>query len=469
MMHAPVRPDPELSSRASRLRVESSLADYLHAFWRLRWVLVLGPAVAGIAAYLVALTFEPRFEAIATLLVSPSKTGEQVAPDADVRNFRAFLENQSLAVEIVRQFKLDAPPYQLTPQRFLDRHVTVEQVRGSDLISLSVEMYDPQLAAHVANAMAERAVAFSRSLEQSEAVVARDVIKSQLDASRDRLSQARDALEAYQRTAQVDLLGKKMDVLMDQQADLQQLVVDIQGERAYLQQAERDLAAQDRVRGVQRSVQVTAPPPRPAPPVRESRPEPARPEPRDGTTGERDGERSLEQDRERQREQKPASVPAATPPRPSFRDELIDPYINPSYETLQQDVAAARSRLAQLEHKRDELLKGRSKDGQLPALSEYYKRKAAEDELKMQRELAQKIYLDVATRYEQARLQIANRSAQLQIVDAALTPDRKVFPREKLISFAAAVLTLSVIAGVIVLVTAVSRRLPAEPGDAGAP
>jgi uncharacterized protein involved in exopolysaccharide biosynthesis len=34
--------------------------------------------------------------------------------------------------------------------------------------------------------------------------------------------------------------------------------------------------------------------------------------------------------------------------------------------------------------------------------------------------------VDVSKRYEQARLQVAGRSAQLQLMDAALPPDRPV-------------------------------------------
>jgi polysaccharide biosynthesis transport protein len=430
---------------------ESPLADYLAAFRRFRWLLIAGPLGAALVAYVVSLLLTPEFEARATLMVSQSKTGEAVAPVSDVRNFRAFLDNRSLAAEVVKEFRLDGPGYGLTPQRFLDRHVDVQEVRATNLLSIGVTLKDPQLAARVANTMAERAVALSRSLEQAEAVVARDIIKGQLDAARDRLTSTRQALEAYQKRAQVDLLQKKADVLIDQQAELQDLLVDIRGERAYLEQAERGLAAQDPVRNVRRSVQVPPPPPRPtAERPRESE------RPQLGAT-----EDTAEPRRETER---PGDRTPPAGARLGVRDELVDPFINPSFEVLQQDVNAARSRLAQLEHKRDEMQRGRSADGQLPALAAYYERKAAEDELKMQQELAEKIYVDVATRYEQARLQIASRSAQLQVVDAALVPDRKVYPREKLIASAAAVLMVSLLAAVIVATTALRRTLhPAAP------
>ena len=43
--------------------------------------------------------------------------------------------------------------------------------------------------------------------------------------------------------------------------------------------------------------------------------------------------------------------------------------------------------------------------------------------------MAKRVYVEVATRYEQARLQVASRTPQLQVLDDALPPDRPVSPR----------------------------------------
>ena len=436
---------------------DSPLADYLQALWRFRWLLIGGSVLAAAIAYVVSLTLTPRFEASAVLMVTASKTGEQVASGTglDVRNFRAFVQNLTIAADVIKEFGL-----QVTPQRFLDDNLVVQDVRGTNLLTISVTLSDPQLAARVANAMSTRAVALSRSIEQAESVVARDVIKSQLDAARERLTQARAALEAYQRQAQVELLEKRINVLTDQQAEIQNLTVDIEGQRAYVRQAEQELSQQDRVRGVQRSVQVQTP---------RSVDDDARRE-QERSADEAERQRMQQAARESDPRRQPGAgasairprrqeADAEPPGRPELRDALIDPYINPSYEILQQQVTAARSRVAQLEHKRSEMLKSRSADGQLPALAEFYKRKARQTELEMQQGLAEKIYVDVATRFEQARLQIASRSAQLQVLDPALPPDRKVYPRQKLIASATFVLAFSLLTAGVVAVTGITKAL----------
>ena len=302
-----------------------------------------GSVVAAVVAYLIALTLTPRFEASAVLMVTASKTGEQVATSGlDVRNFRAFVQNQTLAAEVIKEFGL-----RTTPQRFLDNNVNVQDVRATNLLTVSVTAPDPQLAARIANAMAARAVGLSRSVEQAESVVARDVIKGQLDAARERLTQSRAALETYQREAQVELLEKRINVLTEQQAEIQTMTVDIEGQRAYLRQAEHDLAQQDRVRGVQRSVQLQEP--------RAVDDDARRERERSATEADRQRAQQAARASDQRLEEKPGAtaMPAPEPPPPArpryqepeaeppARAELRDAPDRPLHQPVVRDPAAA--------------------------------------------------------------------------------------------------------------------------------
>ena len=142
----------------------------------------------------------------------------------------------------------------------------------------------------------------------------------------------------------------------------------------------------------------------------------------------------------------------------SILDAMLDPYVNPVHEYLNQQVATGRSSVASLEKEGDVLQRTlRGKGGQFPVLAELYRRKSEVDELEMQQELAEKIYVDVATRYEAARLQVAERSAQLQVLDKALPPERPVSPRMAQNVAAALVLAPSVLVTIIVLFEALRR------------
>ncbi|MBL8138791.1 MAG: hypothetical protein JNL48_19375 [Acidobacteria bacterium] len=436
------------------VRTGPGLALYLDALWRARWGILAGTVLAGVSSWGVSAWMPRQYEATAVVMVAPPKVGQAAsggAPGLEVRNYRSYLENQSLIAQLIREFKLEAAPHHLTPEQFLDRVLTVSDVRDSRLLEVRVTLRDPKLAADVANDLALRAVELSRTVNQEEVVVARDIIKEQLDAARERLTAARSAYEQGQKAAQVELLDRDVDTLLEQQRDLRIVQVNIERERARLAQAEKELAGMTRVRDVRRAVNSL---PGPS--------SPPRPQERSPKDTEELGEKAPESRRTaRQEDRRPPPREEPVPePLLSIRDELLDPYVNPVHEYLSQQVATARTSLASLESEGRVLQQTlRGKGGQFPVLAELYRRQSEVDELEMQQELAEKIYVDVATRYEAARLQVAERSAQMQLLDRALPPERAASPRVAQNVAAAVVVTPSVLVALIVLVAALRRAL----------
>jgi succinoglycan biosynthesis transport protein ExoP len=106
---------------------------------------------------------------------------------------------------------------------------------------------------------------------------------------------------------------------------------------------------------------------------------------------------------------------------------LRNEFVNPVYESLDQVIATGRTRLAGLEKQKSELIDVRRLDADQQAkLSLLYERETELSRLQTEYDLSRAVYLDVATRYEQARVQVAGRSPKLQLMDTALPPDRPV-------------------------------------------
>jgi uncharacterized protein involved in exopolysaccharide biosynthesis len=81
----------------------------------------------------------------------------------------------------------------------------------------------------------------------------------------------------------------------------------------------------------------------------------------------------------------------------------------------------------------------------------------------MERDLAKKVYQEVATSYETARLLVAGRSSALQIISKAVPPDKaesRKLPRNVLIGALSGLL----LAAVVVLIYASSSSRPRAPG-----
>jgi len=368
---------------------DTGLREYLLVLWRYWWLLLGLSILCGVVVFLLGRRSALVYEATVKLVVAPPKTVQvgEVVPAISVATFRAMIENQSIAAQLVKEFRLDAEPMRMTPQRFLSSALTVETPRDTNVVILRVRLASQDLPAKVANRLAALATELASRLSQEETVVTRDSIKAQVDLSRTRLEAAEARLGEFKQKAQIEALRKDVDAELGQRSELLSLAVEIETTRATLAKAEEELAKRQAIRTVKRTIETD-------PALMEAAKESGRTS--SGLIG----------------------------------LQTANEYVSTVYDSIDQQIAQNRARLSGLEKKRAELVDSRRLGGaQLPKLNLLYEREAELDRLVTEHDLARKIYLDVATRYEQVRLQVTGRTAQLQLLDAALTPDRPVGPR----------------------------------------
>src|SRR5262245_13595932 len=94
--------------------------DYLGVVRRYWRSLVAGVLAGAAAALLVNLLAPRKYEAWATVMVTDARSAERGPWRQNlVPSVRALLENQSLAAQLVKEFRLDAQPHDLDAEEFL--------------------------------------------------------------------------------------------------------------------------------------------------------------------------------------------------------------------------------------------------------------------------------------------------------------------------------------------------------------
>jgi uncharacterized protein involved in exopolysaccharide biosynthesis len=360
---------------------EHQLFDYARQLWDRRRLLVVLTLVGGLGGLATGLLAPRAYEAQTILGVSQSKLDENAGgqpADALLGTFRSILTSQAIARQMVSDFRLNQPPHNMTAAQFLIRAVTVEAIPSTTLLSLRVTLADPALTAKVANEMAERSAEVGRALTLEEAVQARDGIAAQVKESRQNLDQIAQQLEDAKKEAQVELREKDIEAILEQRTELRELMVEAAGERAGLERAEAELATRERIQTLNRSI---------------------------------DADPALA---EAARSAGAQNILGLT---------LKDQEVNPAYDNLDEEVALARARVADLEQRLARLTKQHNlEDANLPLLSQLYESQRRIARLETDLEIARDVYVDVATRYEQARVQVASRSARLLVIDPAVPP-----------------------------------------------
>ena len=100
------------------------------------------------------------------------------------------------------------------------------------------------------------------------------------------------------------------------------------------------------------------------------------------------------------------------------------PFRNPVSGMLQYEVAESRAKVASLEKEHKESLGATGGPGAVKELSELYRRKLELSRLQAEYDVSQRVYSELATRYEEARGRVVGIMPQLQIVDSPVQPDR---------------------------------------------
>jgi protein tyrosine kinase modulator len=408
---------------------ELGLLDYLAMLRTWAAAIVAVTLVVAAAAYLWSASAPRLYSASATVMVSPSSAREGQQPAMTIASFKALVTNRTIAQAVIDQLDLAKPPYGLTVSSFIDSHLALDEVAGTNFLQVHVRLSDPSVAADAANRLAQQAIELATRITARDESRKQDVMKKELDASRNRMDELARQLLDFRQKAAIDLTREDTDSLLDARGKLVPLMVEIEGERARLDAATQQLS--------QQSPTLTAP--------RSSDLESAL------TAADRSNVQKGPGDSPDDVDAINAGSPGTSSPahEPGWTGlEFGGTYSNPVYSILQYQVAASRARLASLERQQQELADGlKLKTGDLTKLRELYAKESELERRQREYTLASDIYSDMARQYAQERLHLA-ANTQLSVVDPATPPARPISPRPMATTITAA------LAGFLLAITA---------------
>ncbi len=198
----------------SRRQDDIDLTEYGDALWRRRWMILATTVVCAVIALAATLARARSYEATLALLVSATSVDrDKQAQPVNAADYRPLLLSDAVAAAAVRELHLDRTPYMLTS--FAPGTVSVDEVRGTNVLRLSVDFADPKAAADIANAIARHAVEAARSASADRAAQARDGFRDELAHQRARLDDAEAKLAAYRDEAQIETLENDVEAILD--------------------------------------------------------------------------------------------------------------------------------------------------------------------------------------------------------------------------------------------------------------
>ena len=388
-------------------------------------LIAAGTVISMIVALVVSCLSPKVYRATTYLLISESKVNPDMSHREWDYSFLAtyiqFVNNDALAAEAVKHFRLDASPYRLTPHRFLQSSVDAQVVKNTRLIQIDVDFRDARMAADLANYMAAGAVELNERINDVDTADTQKFLRARLDLASARLNDARQRSLSAEQRAHLEERERQLKILLDQKETVSHQAQDLRSALAQNKQRSeslsRSLVAEPRTLSLTKSI---------------------------------DSDRFLERATQALAPGAPAGLTATeemvNPTRQELGRELADSNANAA-----ADEAGAHLASSSLERIDSEATRLSAELAQL---------RGAISETSEKVKVAQEGYESAERDYRNASVTVTARSQDLKPVSPAIVPERPIRPRVLLNTMAAGILGLVVSSSIAFAIESARRGQP---------
>lgn len=376
---------------------DPELGDHLRVLWRAKIPIALG-TLAAVAVVFAISSFLPKvYRATATLMVVHSKFSSdqllnplQVAQTA--RTYEGVIKNVGALAETIEKLQLGAPPRRFDV-RDLERKVDVGTVKDTSLLTVSVEMDDPTVAAEAANFLARRSMALNDRLNEGEIGESRTFLEKQVADAAAILADAEQKIERFRADSNVEILRKEFEVALARLGELEtqrsRVATDLSQGNGRLASLESELRNHPKTIKTSRALVEDA---------------------------------AYQQALAKLSREQVDGLAAM---------KMESEELNPTHTAIEQKLAEARGEASGLKARQQELDRLLAEnDRQLHAVQDRVNAANTElERLTRAYEGARTSYTALRQRFENARVELVSKTSVLTLVDAALPPKHHVGPR----------------------------------------
>jgi capsular exopolysaccharide synthesis family protein len=217
---------------------EVHLNDYLRVLQKRRWTVITFFVILVTTVAVVTFTLQPVYRSSVQILIERENPNvvsiqEVLAIDATATDYYQtqyeILKSETLARRVIDRMKLAGDPdfqsgtalsenstdpnpdekYRRVLKTFLSR-MTVSPIRNSRLVNVAFDSHDPQLAAQIANTLADEYIQYTMELKVKASQQASDWLRQRVDEMQIKVKNSEEAFDKYKEsipsliTAQVE-------------------------------------------------------------------------------------------------------------------------------------------------------------------------------------------------------------------------------------------------------------------------
>jgi uncharacterized protein involved in exopolysaccharide biosynthesis len=171
------------------------LIDYINVLFRWWRFILAGTLLITTLAVLATFLITPEYTTQASVLVVKSKVAEEGKEPShtptSIESYISLLDNNTIYLRAMERFRLREKPYEMK-LKHLQKSLKVRFLPKTDLLSVTFRFPDPELSQKIAQFVVEQAVEHNRELNRAEALESQEFLHKELELARAR----RDEIQA---------------------------------------------------------------------------------------------------------------------------------------------------------------------------------------------------------------------------------------------------------------------------------
>lgn len=241
--HHSVKP----ASKEEALNLDE-IIDYLRKFWRRKWLILLGGLIGLIIGWGISTQVKPVFTATSEILINPKditggleKEGGELEDLQNLSMQAAIINSPAIINEVIKKYnleKLDPFSNVISPVELFRKYLGIKINSSSRTILISFTFYRPDIAALIANGIAETFLYSGIARTSGSQAEDIEALENQIPKLTDRLEESRAKIKAFtQKNPEV-----MSYVVMEQQMGrLNEELIDLNTRRINIETSTADL------------------------------------------------------------------------------------------------------------------------------------------------------------------------------------------------------------------------------------
>lgn len=185
------------------------LEKFLSALWHWAWLVILATLLAGITAFIISNKITPVYQANSTILVNEASSNQTIDNSSLQlssqlsQTYSQMIIKQPILIEVAKRLGIE----EIDPET-----LSAKAISGTQLVNLTVESTDPEMAANIAN---EIVIVFSeevRSLQADRFSVSKQSLQTRIADIENQILETSDQISKTTNAVEKNQLETKLDI-----------------------------------------------------------------------------------------------------------------------------------------------------------------------------------------------------------------------------------------------------------------